>query len=186
MSIETQSKISLISKALVLCGETPLNSLNDDRYGATVGANLFEMLYENELQSNRWRFAMKKGALAQLAVEPLNEYQYAYQLPTDMLLLIGVYPRDSYEVYGDRIYSNRATCEIEYMFKPSVDKCPAYFSTLMTYALARDMIKPVTESDTAQRAMESKYRAQRDRAMYADAQARPNRTVADSPFTQVR
>lgn len=186
MSIETQSKLSLISKALVLCGETPLNALSDDRYGATVGSNLFELLYENELQSNRWRFAMKKGALSQLVATPLNEYQYAYQLPSDMLLLIGVYPRTNYEVYGDRIYSNNTSCEIEYMFKPGVDACPAYFSTLMTYALARDMIKPITESDNAVTVMQRKYQMQRDRAMFADAQARPNRMIADSPFTQVR
>lgn len=186
MSIETQSKLSLISKALVLCGETPLNSLNDDRYGATVGANLFELLYENELQSNRWRFAMKKGALSRLVSAPLNEYQYAFQLPSDMLLLIGVYPRANYEVYGDRIYTNNTECEIEYLFKPDVSKCPAYFSTLMVYALARDMIKPITESDRAQQTMEGKYTRQRDRSMFADAQARPNRVIADSPFTDVR
>jgi hypothetical protein len=186
VSIETQSKISLISKALVLCGEVPLNGLDDDRYGATVGGNLFELLYESELQSNRWRFAMKKGSLSQLAATPLNEYRYAYQLPADMLLLIGVYPRTNYEVYGDRIYSNNSSCEIEYMFKPGVDDCPAYFSLLMTYALARDMINPITESVDKQTKMEAKYRMQRDRAMFADAQARPSRPVADSPFTSVR
>lgn len=187
MSIETQSKISLISKALILCGEQPANSLTEDRYGVTVGSNLFEMLYENELQSNRWRFAMKKGTLSQLNLTPLNEYKYAYQLPSDLLLLVGVYPRTNYEVYGDRIYSNNPSCEIEYLFKPSIDKCPAYFSTLMTYALARDMIDPVTEGAANKtQAMQLKYNRQRDRAMYADAQARPNRTVADSPFTDNR
>ena len=186
MSIETQSKISIISKALVLCGETPLNALSDDRYGATVGGNLFELLYESELQSNRWRFAMKKGACSQLNVTPLNEYQYAYQLPSDLLLLVGAYPSTAYEVYGDRIYSNNSSCEIEYMFKPEVSQLPAYFSLLMTYAMARDMINPITESVDKQTKMNQKYVAQRDRAMFADAQARPNRPIASSPFTDVR
>lgn len=93
-SIETNSKIDLISKALVLCGETPLNTLSDDRYGATVGSNLFEILYENELQSNRWRFATKKKALSRLVATPLNQWAYKYQLPSDMLLPIGMYPVD--------------------------------------------------------------------------------------------
>lgn len=186
MSIETQSKISLISKALILCGEEPLNALSDDRYGATVGSNLFELLYENELQSNRWRFAMKKGTCSRLNVTPLNEYQYAYQLPSDLLLLVGVYPRTNYEMYGDRIYSNNSSCEIEYMFKPAISQCPSYFNTLMVYALARDMIKPITESDNAVTLMARKYVQQRDRSLFADAQARPNRVVADSPFTDVR
>lgn len=186
MAIETSSKIGLISKALVLCGETPLSSLTDDRYGATVGSNLFELIYETELQSNRWRFACAKKSLSRLNSTPLNEYQYAFQLPTDMLLPIGVYPKADYEIYADRVYTNNLSVDLEYLFKPDVGRIPAYFATLMVYALAKDMIKPITESDTAVQVMTSKYVAQRNRALYADAQGRPNRPMLDSPFTDVR
>ncbi len=104
MAIETNSKVDLISKALILCGEEPLNSLSDNRYGATVGANLFEMLYENEIQSNRWRFAMTKSALSKLVAAPLNQWKNAFQLPPDMLLPIGVFPVDlNYEIYATHL-----------------------------------------------------------------------------------
>lgn len=186
MSIETNTKIGLISKALILCGETPLTSLSDNRYGATVGANLFELIYENELQSNRWRFACKKGALSRLVDVPLNQWQYAYQLPTDMLLPFHVYPKTPYEIYGDRIYTDATTVELDYLFKPDIDAIPAHFAMLMTYALARDMVKPLTESDVAMRIMQGKYTLQRDRSLYADAQGRPNQHIVDSPFTDVR
>lgn len=187
MAIETNSKIDIISKALILCGETPLNSLSDNRYGAQVGSNLFEVLYENELQSNRWRFAMTKKALSRLVATPLNQWTYAFQLPSDMLLPVGVYPVDlEYEIYGDRLYSNRTSIELDYMFKPEVTALPAYFTTLLTYALARDMIKPITESDSAMQLMEQKYQRQRSLAMHADAQGRPAKPIAHSPFTTVR
>lgn len=186
MSIETQSKISLISKALVLCGESPLNSLSDNRYGAQVGSNLFELLYESELQSNRWRFSIKKTALSRLTDVPLNEWQYAYQMPTDCLLPIGVYPRAQYEIYGTHLYTNQASVEMDYQYKPAVSAMPAYFSLLMTYALARDFVKPITESDTAVQIMAAKYNTQRNRALFADSQARPNKPIGDSPFTGVR
>lgn len=186
MSIETQSKIAIISKALILCGETPLSSLSDDRYGATVGSNLFEMIYEAELQSNRWRFACGKVALSRLNATPLNQYQYAFQLPSTMLLPLGVYPKADYEIYSDRIYTNESSIDLEYLFKPDVSACPAYFALLMSYALARDMIKPLTESDSAVQIMEGKYTRQRARAMFADAQGRPNKPMYDSPFTDVR
>jgi len=187
MAIETNSKIDLISKALVLVGERPLNSLSDNRYGATVGANLFEMLYENELQSNRWRFAMTKKALSQLVASPLNQWQYAYQLPSDMLLPVGVYPVDlEYEIYGDHLYSDRSSVELDYMFKPDVTDVPAYFATLMTYALAKNFIKTLTESDQGVKVMEEKYNQQRNLALYADAQGRPAKVVFHSPFTDVR
>lgn len=186
-AIETNSKIDLISKALILCGEPPLNSLSDDRYGATVGSALFEVLYENELQSNRWRFACTKGALSRLVDAPLNEWQYAYQLPTDMLLPIGVYPaKANYEIYADHLYTNQTSVEMDYMFKPDITDCPAYFCLMLTYALTRDMIKPITESDQARLLMEKAYNRQRAAAQYADAQGRPARPIYDSPFTDVR
>jgi hypothetical protein len=184
--IETHSKIDLISKALILCGEPPLNSLSDDRYGATVGANLFELLFENELASNRWRFCCKKGALSRLVDAPLNEWAYAYQLPTDMLLPIGVYPPQPYEIYASHLYTNASEVEMDYMFKPAITACPAYFCTLMTYALARDMIKPMTESDQARLLMVQAYNRQRAIAQYADAQGRPSRPIYSSPFVEAR
>jgi len=187
MAIVTNSKIDLISDALILCGEKPLTSLSDNRYGATVGSNLFEIIYENELQSNRWRFACTKKALSRLVAAPLNQWSYAYQLPSDMLLPIGVYPPDlQYEIYADHLYSDRTSIELDYMFKPEVTDCPAYFTKLIVYALAKDMIKAITESDNAVQIMTQKYNMQKGIAMYADAQGRPAKPVFDSPYTDVR
>ena len=187
MAIETPTKIGIVSDALILLGEKPLNTESDNRYGATVGLNLFELIYENELQSNPWRFAANKRALSQLVDTPLNEFQYAYQLPSDMLLPLGIYPPGArYEIYGSHLYTDATSVDFEYLYKPAVSAMPAYFRQLMVYAMARDMVKPLTESDNGVQIMESKYAMQRARAMYADAQGRPNRSIYHSPFTQVR
>lgn len=186
MSIETSTKIGLLSKALILCGETPLTSLSDNRYGATVGSNLFEILYESELQSHPWRFSMKKAALSRLNVTPLNQYSYVHQIPADCLLVRHIYPTTNYEIFGDRIYSDETTVELDYQFKPEVSEIPAHFALLLTYALARDMVKPLTESDGAVKLLAAKYQMQRDRSMYADAQARPAVAVQYSPFVAAR
>ena len=200
IAIVTQTKLSMLSAALVLCGEKPLNSLTDPRYGSAVGAALFDMVYENELQANRWRFACKKTSLAQLNVIPPNEWMYAFALPTDMLLPLGFWgtgPDRSYEIYGNIIYTNitsnpgpiNSTTPIltfDYMFKPNPANVPSYFSLLVTYALAKDMVKPITESDAQQVRLEQKYNMQRARAMFADAQGRPNRPIQYSPFVDIR
>jgi hypothetical protein len=184
--IETNTKVGLISNALVLCGELPLNALNDNRYGATVGANLFELIYEAELQSNRWRFAMAKKALTRVVFTPLNEWQYSYQIPADCLLPIGIYPSQPYEIYGDKIYTNATSVTLEQLTKVEVSAVPAYFALLMAYALAKDMVNPLTESATAMEKMTKKYNTQRAAALYADAQSRPARPIYDSPFTDQR
>lgn len=198
--IVSQNKLSMISAALVLCGEKPMSSLTDPRYGSSVGAAFFDMVYESELQSNRWRFACKKAQLAQVNNTPPNEWQYTYQLPTDMLLPIGFFgagPDRSYEIYGNLIYTNMTSnpgpinssspvLTFDYLFKPDPATVPSYFSLLVTYALAKDFIKPITESDTAASAMNAKYNVQRSKAMFMDAQGRPNRQIQHNPFVQVR
>ena len=197
VSIVNQSMLSMLSAALVLCGEKPMNSLTDPRYGAQVGAALFDMVYENELQANRWRFSCKKGALARVNAVPLNEFQYAYQTPTDCLNIIGfwgVNPDKSYELYGDLIYTNMtsnpgvnpATLVMEYQFKPDPGDVPSYFSLLVTLALAQHMCKPITESDSARTKCEQAYKAQRSVAMSTDASSRPNRPLQHRPFVAVR
>lgn len=185
-AIETNTKISLISKALILLGEKPLQALSDDRYGATVGSGLFDLIYENELQANRWRFACTKTTLARLASAPLNQWQYAYQMPTDLLLPLYVYPATRYEIYGQHLYCDDAAVELDYLFKPDPSRLPAYFSTLLVYALARDMANPITGGEDAFKVFQLKYLGQRDRALFADAQGRPATAVQDSPFIAVR
>lgn len=186
MAIEQYTKIGIISAAAVLCGEKPVISLNEDRYAATVGSTLFEILYENEVQTGSWRFATKKWSLSRLVLTPLNQFRYAYQLPVDCLIPSHVYPRTQYEIFGDRIYTDAESVELDGRFKPPITALPAYFALLMVYSLAKDMIKPITESDDAQTKMERKFSLQLSRALFADAQGRPATPVQDNPFVQVR
>lgn len=187
MPIEAPSKIGLISKALILLGELPLDSLSDDRYGATVGATLFELFLENEVQSGAWRFCEKKRAMSRLVDEPLNEFQYVFQLPTDCLLPRGVWPRGThYEIYGTHVYSDATVLDLDYLFKPEPSQLPAYFALLMVYKLASDMAKPITESDAHEKKWTKAYNQQRSIALFADSQGRPGRPILDSPYVDSR
>jgi hypothetical protein len=117
-----------------------------------------------------------------------------------MLIPLGFYgtgPDRSYDIYGNVIYTNITSnpgpinstvplLTFDYMFKADPTTVPSYFSLLMTYALARDMIKPITESDTAASAMNVRYNQQRARAQFIDAQGRPNRPIQHNPFVMIR
>ena len=195
--IVSQTLISCMSAALVLAGEKPLNSITDPRYGAQVVASLTDMIYENELQANTWRFSCKKGQLSQINGIPLNEWQYAWQIPTDCISMIGFWgvgPDKLYEIYGNVIYTNivsnpsvsPAALIAEYQFKPDPSTLPSYFSLLVTLALAKHVAKPITESDSNRTKCEQAYETQRKVAMFADARQRPNRPLQHRPFIQVR
>lgn len=187
MSIESATKVKIISQALILLGERPVSDLTDDsRDSIQQIINIFENSYEAELQSNRWRFACAKKALDRLNTEPLNEFAFVHQLPSDALLIFRTVPRTRYEIYGDRIYSNQKQIEVDYLFKPDIAALPAYFTKMLAYALAREMARPTSESDTTVQDFSSRYLNQRDQALFADAQARPNTAIEDSPFTDCR
>jgi hypothetical protein len=196
--IISQTQLSWMSAALVLCGEKPLNSLTDPRYGAQVVAAMTDMIYENELQCHPWRFTCKKGQLSLLNQTPLNEWKYAWQIPTDCLAMIGFWgvgPDHLYEIYGGNVlYTNitsnpgvqPAALTAEYQFKPDPSTVPSYFSLLVTLAIAKHICKPITESDSARTKCEQAYIQQRGMAMYADSRQRPNRPLQHRPFIQVR
>lgn len=186
LSIITPTRIKLVSDALVMLGEKPCTSLDEPRYGVTVGANLFDWVYENELATNRWRFAMQKRRLAQLVDRPLNEWRYAYHLPSDMLLAVGTYPTTNYEIYGKHLYTNNNTVDFEYMVKPEISELPPYFAMLMVCALAKFMVKPITESDSGLQLLTQRYNDQFAKAAYADSQGRPNISIRHSPYTEAR
>lgn len=196
--IVSQTLLSCMSAALVLAGEKPLNSITDPRYGAQVVAALTDMIYENELQANPWRFSCKKAALSQLNQTPINEWQYAWQIPTDCLSVIGFWgvgPDKLYEIYGGNVlYTNivsnpsvaPASLILEYQFKPDPSTLPSYFTLLLTLAIAKHIVKPISESDSARTKCEQAYNQQRSMAMFADARQRPNRPLQHRPFIQVR
>lgn len=187
MTIQTATKLNIISETLVLLGERPVSDLSDDsRDSIPQIVNLFETVYEAELQANRWRFACAKKLLDRLNAQPLNEWQYVHQLPSDALLVFRTVPRTRYEIYGNRIYSNWKEVSVDYLRKPEISELPAYFAKMLSYALARDMARPTSESDTTVQDFTDRYIRQRDRALFADAQARPNVAFEDSPFTDVR
>lgn len=180
------SKLDMISAALVLIGDKPLSSLDADRVAATVAAQLYDSTLENALTGYRWRFATGKASLAQLTDTPLNDYSYAYQLPSDLLYVQRVFPTSDYELFEDNLYSNLSSVQIDYTYRPPESELPAYFVKAMEYELAAQFAISVTDSMT----YFERYRAEADlawkQARFKDSSQRPNRAIIRNPFVDVR
>jgi len=94
-------------------------------------------------QNHRWRFASKKAQLARLVDEPLNEYSYAFQLPSDCIYLIKTTSRQ-YQIYGSKIYSNDLNMEVDYTYRVGEDNLPPYFSKMFEFFLASQFALSLT------------------------------------------
>lgn len=147
--------IKICTRALVRLGSKGIDSFEDGTDKAITCEEVYTSVVESELSLYPWRFAMKKASLSRLADTPTNEYQYAYQLPTDRIgEPFAVFNSTSssalvvknYEIYADKLFTNETVCIIDYPFKPAESAFPAYFTEFLVLALASNMAMPITDS----------------------------------------
>lgn len=180
------SDIDIASNALVRIGVPPISSFEEGGAAGQAASNLYEPTVRDLLSKTRWRFAAAKRQLAQLTAKPLNEWQYAYQLPSDMILIYKVVNNDAYEIYEDKLYTNASTCEIDYLSRVSESLFPPYFQMVCEYKLASEFALIVTSNRPLSETYEMKYMEQLKQARFADSQGRPADAVRSFDYTRVR
>jgi hypothetical protein len=181
----TSTDIKLASNALILLGHQPISSFTEPTAGAEVASNLYESSYKTLLTQYMWRFATKKAVAARLSTTPINEFDYMYQIPTDCLYLIET-SDFNYELFEDKIYSNSAELNIEYIYDVSPDRLPAYYVKMFEFFLASQFSIPVTGDMNKADLYYKMYEKQLRIAKFTDASQRPNNVIESTPYTDVR
>lgn len=182
------SKIDMISNALILIGDNPINSLDGNSRAQVVGSNLYDNITQYELSKHRWGFARKKAQLSLTTDTPVDdEWRSIYQLPTDMLVLIKIYPNVNHQILGDKLYTNissKLTCD--YIADVSEALWPPYFTKMIEYALAKAFAASIRDSAASADRMTFEYDRHSSIAMYQDSQQHPITPIQSNPFANVR
>jgi hypothetical protein len=181
------SKVDIVSNALLLVGHTAISSFDADQgAGATVGSALYDTTLEYLLSTTYWRFTVKQQQLSRLSAKPLKNWQYAYQLPTDLITLHRVTPRTNYQIFEDKLYCNVTELFADYTYKPAAEDLPQYFVQAFQYKLAADFAISITNDTQKNGLYEQKFDRELKIAMAADAKSHPPEPIVDQPFTDVR
>jgi hypothetical protein len=181
------SKLDLVSNALILIGDEPLNSLVGNSRAQKVAANLYDNIVQNELTKHRWGFARRKAQLALLTETPLDDWQNAYQLPADLLTLIKINPNVGYQIYGSKVYTNLSEAlYCDYISNVSESEWPVYFSKMVEYALARDFASSIRDSAASADRMAQEYLNASRMARATDSMQHPQTPIVNKPFINVR
>lgn len=182
------SKIELINSALRLIGDNEIESLSDPGFGAQLADTIYLDTYAALLAEHPWSFAFKEQWLSRLSQAPDKEtgYQYAYQVPVDMIRIWQLFEHSDYTIVGDKLYSNLSKILCRYIFKVAESQLPPHFTKAMTYKLAAEFAVPVTDNDNYAALYEQKYLMQVAKAMAIDSQNRPQAAIVDAPFVDVR
>ena len=150
--------VSICSDALILLGAEPISSFTDGSDAAQACSRLYPDLKNSVISSYVWSWSLKKVQIARLSTPPVNEWQYAYQLPGDMLSgVLAVFEtngitersrRYGWEIYGQELYTNMQTVYIDYQQSVVESIMPHYFVRLLRTALAAELSIVITDQAT--------------------------------------
>lgn len=182
------SDIDIASNALILIGDNPISSFTEPGAGAEAAANLYPGTYAQLLSEHPWTFALKEQKLNRLsqAPDPLTNFQFAYQNPTDLIRYWNVMPWSIYTMVGSLLYSNQNELLARYIFKVAETQLPPHFQKALEYKLAAEFALLVTEDNSKSQIYEQKYRTAIAQARTIDSQSHPQQPIVDQPFTDVR
>jgi hypothetical protein len=139
------TKVDIATRGLIMIGAQPISSFTDDSTEALVTNNIYEEIVESSLTRHRWRFSTGQKQLSLLTDTPVGRWTYAYQIPTDPLVLqiIAVTVNDyniNYNRYEDKIYvddhGSSSTLVMDYIFRQDESKFPPYFRLALEFQLA--------------------------------------------------
>lgn len=175
------TSVGMANRALILIGEEPIQSLDDD----TAASNLYETIYQDALSDHPWTFAMKEQALSRNSQGPddLTGYQYSFNLPSDLIRVDHVLPQSNYEIVGNGLNSNESELRMRYIYRVPESNLPAHFVKMLEYKLAADFAISVTENEERSAWAEQKFRAARSQARYIDSQGTPQIAIQHNPFS---
>lgn len=174
---------TIINSALELVGHTALASFDTDEVGAS-SLRRYLLLKKRMLAEFPWRFAIKEVSLAQLAdrgSQHLTGWLYAYQVPTDCLLVLGIDGDNldaPFEIVRGELYTD---LEDNVVLRYIADVSETYFSGLFTDAITLSLAAQFALSiaDNSSRSQELEMKAERAwlRARLRDSQQGPAKSM---------
>lgn len=109
------SVVFICNLALANIGKESIGSINEASAEARACKQFYDIVLDTALQSYPWRWAMKTAALAEVTNTKPNRWLYAYQRPSDCLMVRRLLDESmaSYIPHGEGIKAGEHDREIE-------------------------------------------------------------------------
>ncbi len=117
------SGIALSSRALLKIGGDTITSFDEGTAEAEIAANLYPTTRDALLSVHPWGFATGQAALARLTAEPVADFAYAYQLPSDLLRAVSAGGAERgrgipFRIAERRLHTDAPEVVLTYVFRP--------------------------------------------------------------------
>ncbi|MBN86310.1 MAG: hypothetical protein CL885_02170 [Dehalococcoidia bacterium] len=177
------TEVSVAQKACGLVGIDPITSFDDQTAEAQAMNVIYDVLIESILGMYPWRFASKQVALSLDAETPAGRWDYAWQLPTDVLNIQAVTVNDSiidFDRYNQYIfcgYDSNNTVVLDYTFREDEERWPGYFTYPVVLKLASILASSVQERANLAEMFDQKGDVELMKAGTRDSQGRTSRQI---------
>ncbi len=179
--MSTSKQVSIANSALLKVGASRINSFDDNKNEAVIIKEFYERSYRALLSMYPWSFAMKTVTLAQLPTAPEQEYENAYQLPSDLVWLQRTYPNTNFKIVGKELHTNEPSVSIKYTYRCPEEDMSIQFEQAFMYYLASQICIPITENVSKDQLMYTQYQDHLKRAKSITAQQQPQDGFEDFP-----
>lgn len=171
------SSLEIVNEGLVRLGVPPLSSLSDQSAQALAADTIYKTTRESALSEHPWSFAYREVLLPKLALSEEQKrntsFEFAYQLPNDMLRVLGLRSLDTFRLAGDQLYTNDSEARLVYVANVSEAQWPAYFRKMVAFSFAAAAAITLTENNTRAELMYTLAAEQRRTARGIDSMQTP-------------
>lgn len=183
----TINKISICSAAAVMNGDEPISAIPGNSRSSVVCDQTYDNTINQLITSYPWRWAKGQVSLNKLTVTPVfREFKNAFQLPGDVLRVIGTEYKTKYALYQNYLYSNQDSVRIEYIFRPKENLWPVWFVRIAELKMAHLLATAVAEDNVKAREIKQEYLEALREGKAADAQGGPPSRIKADILTRAR
>lgn len=171
------SSLDVVNEGLVRLGVPPLASLSDQSAQAIAADSIYQTVREAALAEHPWSFALTETALPKLSLDDdeirNTKFEFAYQLPTDSLRVLGLRSTHTYRIAGDQLYTDDKEARLVYVADVDEGGWPSYFTQMVAFAFAAAVAITLTENNTRAQLMYQLAGEQRRTARTIDSLQTP-------------
>lgn len=196
MVTSPNNPIDIVNMALGYIGEAPVRSIDmPTKDIERIAALYYHQTRRYCLTLSTWNFAKKQAEISQTANDVQDDFDSAYQLPTDLITFLSVNGeneydyKNEYDIRGDKLYynSDATSVSIRYVYdEERVTRWSPGFVAVVARALAIELAYALTKKDNVIKTQNALMQTALADAISKDGAERPPLRIEESRMLAVR
>lgn len=172
------NSLVIINRGLIKLGVPPIASLSDVSAQALAASSIYDEVRKTELATFPWSFALREAVLPEIVVpedsKRWTEFAHTYQLPTDVVRVLGLTDYSSFQLTGDQLHTDSENVHLIYIANVDEQTWPEYFQKIVAFEFAASVAISLTDDAKRAEIMYNQAFMARRTARSIDSQQTPH------------